>query len=594
MSETLSRIRRRALAALVPPPKLRLSDWIEQNVHLPDGVSALPGAVRLWPFQREIADAIGDPAIERVTLVKPVRVGFSTLLTGALAGYAANDPAPILALLPTEADARGYTVDDVEPIFEASPTLAGLLSGDCEEGGRNTLLSRRYPGGSLKVIAAKSPRNLRRHNVRVLFCDEVDAMDVTAEGSPLLLAERRTLSFADRKIVVGSTPTFEATSHVLRAYAASDKRVYEVQCPECEEFNEIKWEHIRWDDGKPETAHYACPHCGSLIDERHKPAMVEKGRWRATAPHVCGHAGFRLNALVSTLANASWSKLAAEFIAAKDDPTTLQVFTNTILAEGWRDSGAEELDDVALSNRAEPFGLDAIPAEVLVITAGIDVQRDRLECTVVGWAEDGTMVALAHLVIWGDPAADELTWAELDETLRTRWPHPLGGRIGIDAAVIDAGDGATMAHVTKFAYPRAGRKILAGKGYAGQRPFIERSKSKTLGGRLWIIGVDSIKTHLLNRLAQPGNVRFSDDLGPEWFSQLASERAVVRYTRGQPVRRFERIPGKRAEALDCAVYAIAARSVLNPNWEEIADRLRRGVEESAPKAKAVIRSNWVR
>lgn len=593
MSETLSRIRRRALAALVPPPKLRLSDWIEQNVHLPDGVSALPGPVRLWPFQREIADAVGDHSIERVTLVKPVRVGFSTLLTGALAGYAANDPAPILALLPTEADARGYVVDDIEPIFEASPSLVGLLSGDCEEGGRNTLLSRRYPGGSLKIVAAKSPRNLRRHNVRVLFCDEVDAMAATAEGSPLLLAERRTLSFADRKIVVGSTPTFESTSHVLRAYAASDKRIYEVPCPECGEFNEIKWEHIRWDDGKPETAHYACPHCGSLIDERHKPAMVEKGRWRATAPEVKGHAGFRLNALVSTLANASWGKLAAEFLAAKDDPTTLQVFTNTILAEGWRDAGAEELDDVALSNRAEPFGLAAIPAEVLVLTAGIDVQRDRLECTIVGWAEDGTMYALAHLVIWGDPA-DDTTWLELDEALRTRWPHPLGGRIGIDAAVIDSGDGATMANVLKFAHPRASRKIMAGKGYAGHRPFIERSKSKTLGGRLWIIGVDSIKTHLLNRLAQPGSVRFSDDLGPEWFSQLASERAVVRYTRGQPVRRFERIPGKRAEALDCAVYAIAARSVLSPNFEEIADRLRRGVEESAPKAKAVIRSSWVR
>jgi len=102
MGDTLARVRSAALASLRPPLRLPLCDWIERNVFLPEGVSALPGAVRLWPFQREIANALGDPEIERVTLVKPVRVGFTTLLTGALASFVANDPAPILALLPTE------------------------------------------------------------------------------------------------------------------------------------------------------------------------------------------------------------------------------------------------------------------------------------------------------------------------------------------------------------------------------------------------------------------------------------------------------------------------------------------------------------
>jgi phage terminase large subunit GpA-like protein len=70
MGTTLAEIRMRSLCVLVPPPRLRLSDWIEENVRLPQGVSALPGAVRLWPYQRDIADAISDPCIERVTLVK--------------------------------------------------------------------------------------------------------------------------------------------------------------------------------------------------------------------------------------------------------------------------------------------------------------------------------------------------------------------------------------------------------------------------------------------------------------------------------------------------------------------------------------------
>src|SRR5262245_45022403 len=178
--------------------------------------------MRLWPYQCEIADAISEPAVERVTLVKAVRVGFTTVLTGAIGSFVANEPAPILALLPTEADARDYVVSDIEPIFAASPALRGALAADTEDGERNTLLHRRFPGGSLKVVAAKAPRNLRRHTARVLLVDEADACEVGAEGNPIRLAERRTLSFANRKIIIGSTPLYEDTSHVLRSYAVSD------------------------------------------------------------------------------------------------------------------------------------------------------------------------------------------------------------------------------------------------------------------------------------------------------------------------------------------------------------------------------------
>jgi phage terminase large subunit GpA-like protein len=112
-------------------------------------------------------------------------------------------------------------------------------------------LHRRFAGGSLKVVASKAPRNLRRHTARVLFIDEADAMEITAEGSPIRLAERRTLTFADRKIVLGSTPLDEETSHVLRAYAQSDQRIYEVRCPECGNFTEILWQHIEWTGRRP-------------------------------------------------------------------------------------------------------------------------------------------------------------------------------------------------------------------------------------------------------------------------------------------------------------------------------------------------------
>lgn len=583
---TVLETRRRALRALIPPPRLRLSEWIETHMRLPEGVSALPGRVTLWPYQREIADAISDPELERVTLVKPVRVGFTTLLTGALASYVANEPSPILALLPTEADCRDYVVSDLEPIFEATPALRGLLSADADETGRNTLLSRRFAGGSLKIVAAKSPRNLRRHNVRVLLIDEADAMEPGAEGSPITLAERRTLSFANRKIIVGSTPTIEETSNVLRSYARSDRRVFEVACPECGHWHEITWGDIQWPEGEPERAHYVCPECGSVVEERHKAAMVEGGRWRATAPHVRGHAGFRLNALVSTLANASWGKLAAEFVEAKRSPDTLQVFVNTILAQGWREA-AEEIDEAALAARAEPFGLDAIPADVLVITAGVDVQRDRLEIVFLGWSRDEVFV-LGQSVIYGDPAGDDV-WSELDDALRTVWKHPKGGILRVDATGVDAGDGETMDRVIGFTRARMARRIYALKGATGNRPSIKASDTK--GAKLFIVGVDGLKGQLASRLTRGRTVRFSDRLEARFYEELASERLIMRYVRGAPIRLWERIPGRRAESLDCVVYGMAVRGLVTANLDRREDEV---ASATMPKkAPVVVKSAWL-
>jgi phage terminase large subunit GpA-like protein len=612
----LTEIRRTALRALIPPPKLRLSEWIEANVVLPADTSALPGPVRLWPYQKGIADAISDPAIERVTLVKAARLGFTTLLTGTIGAFIANEPAPILALLPTESDARDYVVSDVEPIFAASPALRGLLSDDVEEGERNTLLHRRFPGGSLKAVAARAPRNLRRHTARVLLIDEADAMETTAEGNPLRLAERRTLTFSNRKIVIGSTPVFEETSAVLQSYAASDMRVFEVPCPGCGAFTEILWQHIEWKSDRTDTAAFRCPHCTELIEERCKAAMVAQGRWRATIDTIDGvdsvhtlseakgthnastlsrHAGFRLNALVSLLANASWSCLAAEFVAAKESPEELQVFVNTVLAQGWREQGVE-LDEGALAGRAEDFDLSHIPPEVLFISAGIDCQTDRLECSIVGWTKTAEALVLSHSVIWGAPTDDETVWLEADQLLRSRFRHPFGASIGIDSTIIDSGFATES--VYSFAFPRMSRKIFAGKGQAGSYPVLRMAKATSKSahnGRLALIGADTVKSIVFSRLQHGRSIRFSKSVleaSPTYFEQLCSERRIIRYVRGRPVRRFERVSHRaRAESLDCLCYAWAARSIVQVPADARETSLRN--PEAASPPPAVYRSRFM-
>jgi phage terminase large subunit GpA-like protein len=517
--------------------------------------------MRLWPYLIGIADAISDPEIERVSLVKATRIGFTALLTATIGAYAVNEPSPVLCLLPTENDARDFVVSDLEPTFEASPILRGVLATETDETGRNTLLHRRFPGGSLKIVAAKAPRNLRRHTARILLIDEADAMEVSAEGSPIALAERRTLTFGNRKIILGSTPIDAETSAVLMAYGRSDQRVFEVPCPECGAFTEILWQHIEWPEGYPTAAAFRCPHCKALIAERHKAKMVMAGEWRATRPEIKGHAGFRLNALVSLLANASWAKLAAEFLASKNDPDLLQPFVNTVLAEGWR--GGSAVDDATLAARAEAFDLNSVPKEVLVVTVGVDVQDDRVEASVLGWTRDSVCLVLGHFVVWGSFDDDGL-WLELDELLKSKWRHPMGGQLKVDAAIVDAGDGDHYNRVLAFCVPRMNRRVFAGKGIYGNRPAFEMAKGKSISNRLAIIGVDPLKTIIYDRMQRGHGLRFSNSLEPVFFEQLASQRKVIKYKRGMPSRRFEMIsPRARCEALDCVTYGFAARSAVN-------------------------------
>jgi phage terminase large subunit GpA-like protein len=224
----------------------------------------------------------------------------------------------------------------------------------------------------------------------------------------------------------------------------------------------------------------------------------------------------------------------------------------------------------------------------------VDVQGDRLEITILGHARDGTAFALGHEALWGAPTDDQ-TWQELDGILKRRWPHPHGGTLKLDAVCVDGGDGGVMDIVGAFCRPRLARRILCVKGVSGfARVAIQRAKLKR-GAPLFLVGVDSVKSLLFARLAKGRSIRFSHTLSPEWFEQLTSEVRKVRMVRGKPTVRFERKPGYAAEALDCMVYAIAAKAALNlsaASFSQREDELRMPVPPPSPRP-SVIRSQWM-
>lgn len=581
-----TQLRREALSAFRPPPKLALSEWIEGHVFLPSSIAAQPGRMRLWPPQREIADSIGDDTVERVTVLKSARVGATQLMVGALGHFVQNDPAPVLAVVPAEADARHLVVSVVEPTFSESPALRAALTAD--SAGRDTMLNRQFAGGSLTVVSARAPRNLRARTARVLFADEIDAYELSAgtEGDPVELAMRRTMTFGNRKIVLASTPVDAETSRILRAYEQSDQRVYEVPCPSCGTFGEILWADIRWEPDKPETAHWCCPSCDARVEDRQKAQMAAQGRWRATKPDVVGHRGYKLTSLTSTLPNAAWPRLAAEFLQAKRSPTTLKPWLNTVLGEPWRGEG-DDLDATDFGALQRPFSLDSVPPDALVLTVGDDVQADRVEATFAGWTKEGDMRVLGHEIVWGAPTENE-TWAEVDDLLRRQFRHPLGGVLTVDAAVIDSGNWADQVYA--FCRPRAARRILAGKGVPGfSRPSLAFSQSR--GTRLGLIGIDGVKLALHQRLAHGETILFSDQLGGDYFDQIRAERLVTKFSRGRPTRVWEVVSGRRNEALDTLVYACAARQLVGLDLGRRENELRSVT--GAQKRATVVKNKWL-
>ena len=545
----------------------KLSNWAERVICLPSAVAAEPGKLKLHPYQRAIADAIADPRVERVSVLKSARVGFSTLLVAGVAHYIVRDPSPILVVMPTMSDSRDFMITDIEGVFADSPDIADCLPMPHPgRSDRNTITHRMFEGGSLKIVHAGAPRNFRRVSSRVLCIDEIDACSQNLqEGDVTSLAIQRTMTWPNRKLVFGGTPLDTQTSTIARLYAESNQQVWEVPCPSCGTFHEIVWESLQWPENRPEEAAWCCPSCEELIPEKHKGAMTRQGVWTAKNPPAGNrHAGFKINSLSSMLPNAAWGKLAAEYLLAKDDPALHRVFVNTVLGLPWQEAG-DEVDEEALRNRAEAFSLDEMPAEVLWLTAGIDCADDRLEVVIAGWSKTECYV-LAHEVVWG-AIDDDYTWRSLDELLRRQYTHPSGGVLKLDAVCIDGGDGGHLDLVSGFTRKRSARRIMCTKGVAGfSRLAIQPSKSKLRNGaRLWLVGVDNLKSRIFAQLQRGSAIRLSETLEPVFYEQLASERKVRRSVNGKPVVRFERLPGAKAEALDGLVYAHAARTALSLN-----------------------------
>lgn len=552
-----------------PPPDLQIDSWSDQYRKLSSESSPEPGQWRTdrVPFQREIMKVINDTNVEEVTFIKSAQVGATELLLNTIGYFIDQEPAPILVMQPTLAMAQTFSKDRLAPMLRDTTKLKGKVKDPKTRDGENTTLHKKFPGGHITVVGANSSSGLRSRPIRILLCDEVDSYPPSAgtEGDPINLAKKRTTVFPNRKVILVSTPTIKGLSRIERAYEESDQRIYLVPCPECEHKQQLLWKNVIWDEGKPDTATLVCDSCGSVIPESKKQWMLMNGEWQSTKESK--KIGFHISELYSPFRTIK--EIVSDFLQAKRTPETLQTFINTTLGETYEDQG-ESIKADYLLEMCENYNHEAIPGDILFLTAGVDTQKDRLEVQVLGIGEDFETWVVEYKIIWGNPSTKE-TWMELDAFLKTTYATQDGRRLPIVCTCIDSG-GLHTDMVYQFTKERQARRIFAIKGQSQAGKPIAGKPSFVTGRKvaLYPVGSDTGKEWIYARINNEDRklIHFPNTLDEEYFKQLSSEKKITKKYMGRDIVKWIQTR-KRNEALDTMIYGVAAAYILQPNFEKL-------------------------
>ena len=330
----------------------------------------------------------------------------------------------------------------------------------------------------------------------------------------------------------------------------------------------------------------------------------QPAKWIADNPDAYkrGVRSFWLNSFVSPW--ASWESSILEYLYAIGDSKSLQVVYNTRFGELWEDRGDIEDEDSLMGRRdVEAYGLEdggtpvELPEGVLVLTAGVDTQDNRMEYEVVGHGHFGETWGIEKGIVMGRPDADE-TWAKLDEVLFNRvFRFADGLGLPVSLTFVDQA-GHFSGEVRLACHDRIRKKVFAIMGSKDHNaPYTKPPKEQKIMikeqyiGTCWMyeIGVDAGKQRIMDnlRVQTPGpnycHFPRRDDYGSSYFAGLLSERLEYDASKKQPWV-WKKIPGhERNEALDCRNYAMAAFKALPKDLDAI-DRQLKAMRGQRPPA----------
>jgi phage terminase large subunit GpA-like protein len=587
-------------ACLKPPTEMTVSTWADRYRYLSSESAAEHGKWSTIPFQREPLDAVSDPRIYRVVIKSATQMLKTETILNGIGYFAHMDPGPILVLQPRDSDAKAFSKERIAPMIRDTPVLRSIFGASKSRSSDNTIEEKLFTGGILAIASAGSPANVARRAIRFLFMDEVDKYPPTAEGNSPSLARKRLATFRHRKKeIMTCSPTLPG-SEIDRAYEASDKREFLVSCPACGHQQSLMmkfYTQVRWDSSLPtreeqaRSARYHCenPDCDAAWDDATRWKAIDQGEWRAKAP-VNGVAGFWISELYSPWKQLS--EIVLDFLLKKGNPEDLKTFVNTSLAENWVEKGEAPEWETLLTKR-EGYDPGTVPVGGLFLTAGVDVQRDRLECEVVAWGRGRESWSVDYQILEGK-TSESAVWEKLEALRSQTFRTDAGAELPIARMFVDSGDGTTTNDVYNWVRSQPSTQVQAIKGRdkailpVGQPSPVDVTAGgkKIKGGlKIKIIDVGFFKSELYANLKlraptdeereqgwkyPPGYCHFPEgkNYGDEHFKQLCAEQLLTHINRRtkRPKTEWQQTRA-RNEALDCRVYARAAA------WDRGLDRM---------------------
>lgn len=621
---------------LTPPPRITVVEWAERYRRLSKESS---NGGRFLVSRVEVARgpmlAVTEPGVRSITLMACTQLLKTTFIENVLGYYIHLDPGPILVVQPNDKAAETFSKDRLAPMIRDTKVLRGVFGNAKARDAGNTLTHKQFAGGHVTMVGANSPTNLAMRPIRILLCDETDKYPPSAgnEGPPIDLAKERQAEFTANSLAIEAcSPTIAGQSAIEAAYGESDQRKPYVACPHCGDMQVLEWEQVLWDKtaaGQPrfETVRYHCTGCGAGWSEAERLFALRTVRWRQTRPFECcgeqqqaeawdatgrvlcrhcgiqavpnEHVGFQVSKLYApkqTLRDLArkWMRACRQGIEAK------KTFWNTQLARTWKEAeDAPEWDDVF--GRRDSYRSGTVPLGALVLEAGVDVQKDRLEVGVWGFGRSRQRWLIEHRVLPGPTNRPEV-WAALEEMFEEAWPHDGGAEVMVDQWGVDS-SGFT-AEVYAFVRSQAGRgNVHAVDGQdnfgapylgVGAKDADRAGKKLRRGLRTIKIGVSFCKKELLDQLAlrrpegdapfPPGFVHLPGDVSQEVVKQLTSEELTT--SRGRRMRRgWQVIAGRRNEVLDCANYARGLAAMRG--WDRMREHQFRAREDALAAARPV-------
>lgn len=592
MYEKTRNMIKECLRVLKQPPLVSVLEWANQYRVLDTTSSKEVGQfnVERTPYMLEIYKQITKGSTKQVTLMMAAQLAKSELIINIILRYAHLEPCPMLIVQPTDEMARSFSKERLQPAITHS-VLSNIIKDPNKKDSGNTVTHKMFPGGFIALVGANSPAKLAARPIRNIFLDEVDRYPKSAgnEGSPILLAKKRTSTFDDiTKHIITGTPTLKGSSEIEDEYNNSSQAEWYIPCPSCKKEQTYNWGQIKFEqDGS--NIRMVCSHCGKEFREKEwKRNNSKNGKWIHKFPEKTFNLGYRLSALASPF--RSWESIVQEWLEIKGDIEKLKAFINTVLAETFEEEYKGKLDAKKLIKRTrEKYSY--IPDKVLLLTAGVDIQDGWIAIEIVGWGAGYESWGIAYYTLTGNMNQSDI-WNRLDEILNREFSYKNGDKLKIYSACIDTGGHYTQ-NVYDFVSPRQTiRRIIGIKGLGGENVPVNNGFRRTKNNEIDLLSVgsnalkDIVISRLDARVNEEGYCHFNGEVGfgynLEYFKSLTAE---IKVQENKKVV-WKKIQ-TRNEGFDCRCYATIPFFIYNLDPKDLAQLTREELLELSIKGTLV-------